>query len=256
MKLNSRELKDFFVGTLLGDSSIHNHTFCCKQINEDLIRFKAKVITEHLPDANVNVSYNEAYTDKNGVNHQATWEIYMKRHPYIDKLEKEFYPEGIKIIPQKYIRQLSPIGLAMWYADDGTTVLVGKSSYNNGARSRRVQFCTDCFTHDEIELFRQIFEEQYGRASLIKRGERYRLQIASTHAQPFILDILPFFYNYFPSLLYKMDLGYRDDTLLKVQWVSPEYHKAYLQISAHPTFIDRMKGRRYSLDDNKMARET
>ena len=40
MKLNSTEVRSFFYGTLLGDSYIHNNTFYCKQISEDLIRFK------------------------------------------------------------------------------------------------------------------------------------------------------------------------------------------------------------------------
>ena len=53
MKLNSTEVRSFFYGTLLGDSYIHNNTFYCKQISEDLIRFKGKIIKQYIPDADV-----------------------------------------------------------------------------------------------------------------------------------------------------------------------------------------------------------
>lgn len=63
------KLESFFIGTLLGDSYIHNNVFCCKQISEDLINFKAEFIKTNLKDANVRVLEYEEHIDKNGVNH-------------------------------------------------------------------------------------------------------------------------------------------------------------------------------------------
>ena len=83
------KVESFFIGTLLGDSYIHNNVFYCKQISEDLIKFKAKFIQENLTDASVKVDEYEAYIDKNGVNHQKYWLLSVK-HPSILKLYNLF----------------------------------------------------------------------------------------------------------------------------------------------------------------------
>lgn len=45
----------------------------------------------------------------------------------------------------------------------------------------------------------------------------------------------------FPSLLYKLDLGYRGKSLDKRRYVSIEYKECFNRISAHPQFKDRVK---------------
>lgn len=243
MKLNSTEIRSFFYGTLLGDSYIHNNVFYCKQISKDLIDFKSKIIQQYIPDADVKVIEYEAYTDKNGVHHQKYWVLSAKGE-YIKKLQRLFYPQGKKIIPKNVINKLTPLGLAMWYADDGTTILVGKNNTTKSAKSRRVQICTDCFTENEIENAIKELDEIGIKASSLQRREGvYRLQILEKERQYFLCSISDFFYNYFPSLLYKMDLGYRNESLLNRRYVTKEYHKLYTKISACPDFLDRMKNR-------------
>ena len=70
------------------------------------------------------------------------------------------------------------------------------------------------------------------------RKNQVRLQF-NTPYQKFICSISEYFYKYFPSLLYKMDLGYRGESL-NSQYVSEEYKECYLKISAHPEFKDRL----------------
>lgn len=54
----------------------------------------------------------------------------------------------------------------------------------------------------------------------------------------------------FPSLLYKLDLGYRDKSLDKKRYVTEEYKNCFLRISAHPQFIDRVKERLNQIEDD------
>ena len=65
-------------------------------------------------------------------------------------------------------------------------------------------------------------------------------------AQKFLVDISPYFIKYFPSLLYKLDLGYRDSSLENRLYVSKEYHDLYLKISSHDLFVDRLKEKGYN----------
>lgn len=243
MKLNSTELRSFFYGTLLGDSYIHNNTFSCKQVSQDLILYKAKVIKQFIPDSKCSVKEYEAYTDKNGVHHQKYWQLDVKGE-YVKKLYALFYPEGKKILPKNVINRLTPIGLAMWYADDGTTILIGKNQSSGGAKSRRVQLCTDSFTLCDLNNAINEFKTIGYETSLLKRKENvYRIQMSTKEGQKLMCDIASYFYNYFPSLLYKMDLGYRNYSLLNRTYVSKEYHNLYTKISACPDFLDRMKNR-------------
>ncbi len=243
MKLNSTEVRSFFYGTLLGDSYIHNNTFYCKQISKDLIEFKAKIIKQYIPDAKVSIVEHDEYTDKNNIHHQKFWLLSAKGE-YIKKLQKLFYPNGKKILPKNVVNKLTPLGLAMWYADDGTTILVGKNNTTGSARSRRVQFCTDCFTKNEVLNAIKELKEIGIEASILNRTENtYRIQILGKNRQAFLYEISNYFYNYFPSLLYKIDLGYRNESLLNRTYVTEEYHNLYTKISACSDFIDRMKNR-------------
>lgn len=242
MKLTSRELKDFFVGTLLGDSYLRNGAFMCKQVSKDLIEFKAKIVEEHIPGCEVRIKEHTAYIDKNGVSHQKYYQLTTRKHPYFIKLWKEFYVDGTKTIPNKYLRGLSPLGYAMWYADDGTTVLVGIND-NGSAKNRRVDFCTDGFTIPEVENLQKMVAKQYGKTSLVKRNNTRRIRIGAYDAQQFLLNISPYFIDYFPSLIYKLDMGYRNESLDRTRYVNPEYKKLFLKISAHSSFVDRLEGR-------------
>lgn len=245
MKITSTELKSFFYGTLLGDSYIHNGTFYCKQISQDLINFKAKIIKENLPDVQVKVKEYEAYEDKNGVHHQKYWVLSASKSEYIKKLYNLFYPYGEKILPPGVIEHLTPLGLAMWYADDGTTILVGYNSTTGSSENRRVQFCTDSFNKEDLENASNQLSKKFGiETSLLKRRENvYRLQVLRLSKQRFFLLIYKYFLNYFPSLLYKMDLGYRNSSLKNRRYVLEEYEKLYYEISACPLFIDRINSR-------------
>ena len=47
------------------------------------------------------------------------WRHQSQSTPYLGKLQKVFYPEGKKKIPDELEKYLTPISLAVWYMDDG-----------------------------------------------------------------------------------------------------------------------------------------
>lgn len=241
--MNSKELRSFFYGTLLGDSYIHNGTFYCKQISKDLIEYKAKIIKTHLPNAKVNIIERKQYVDKNGVSHQTCYTLSVSHSEYIKKLEKLFYPNGKKTCPANVINKLTPIGLAMWFADDGSTILVQYNQATQSARSRRVQICTDCFTKDEHDNIIVPELKQLGYdITYVKRKNHYRITFKNMlDVQKMFINIGEYFLKYFPSLIYKMDMGYRNCSLKNRRYVLQDYEIFYTKISACSSFIDRLK---------------
>jgi len=244
MKLNQSELKSFFYGTLLGDSYIHNGTFACKQITKNLVYFKAGIIKKYLPDAKVFVNEFDGYTDKNGVCHQKYYQLNVSGSEYIKKLNDLFYPKGVKIYPMGVIKHLTPLGFAMWYADDGTTILVGKNETTSSSKSRRVQFCTDGFTKEDNLIIQKEMIELNFNCKIIDRcrNNQVRIEISPKDGQKLFCKIEKYFY-YFPEMLYKLDMGYRLKSLDNKTYVNEEYKNLFFKISAHPQFIDRMIGR-------------
>jgi len=245
MKINHTEVRSFFYGCLLGDGDIHNHRFCSHQISKDLIDFKANFIKRYLPNCAVYINEEPEYTDKKGVHHKKAYKLIAGPHPYINKLEKLFYHNGKKIYPLNTVKKLTNLGYAMWYADDGTTVLVQKGlGTDGGAKNRRIQFCTDNFTYEEHLKIKQELEiTKHFETKIINRcrNNQYRIQISVKDGQQLISLIYTYFYDYFPSLLYKMDLGYRGKGLQKRGFVSETYNNIFIKISAHPLFFDRIK---------------
>lgn len=244
------KLESFFIGTLLGDSYIHNGVFYCKQISEDLINFKAKFIQDNLEDAKVKISLYEEYTDKNGTHHQKSW-VLSVNHPKVKELYKVFYKDGIKIYPKGAISKLDPLGFALWYADDGTTILVQVNEQTQSAKNRRVQICTDNFTSEEHQQIKRELEKLGYTIKLIDRKRRgqLRTQINGLSSQKFICMLEKSFLN-FPSLLYKLDLGYRNKSLNKRTYVLEEYKDCFLRVSAHPQFFDRVKDKLSKIEDD------
>ena len=99
-------------------------------------------------------------------------------------------------MPKGVISKLTPLGFAMWFADDGTTILVGYNSSTGGAKSRRVQICTDSFTLEEQrdiiipELESLGFECKY-----VNRDKFVRLTFLNMKImQTFFLNIGIYFY--------------------------------------------------------------
>lgn len=241
MKLNHTELKSFFYGTLLGDSYIYQNIFMCKQITKSLIELKAQIIDDYLPDAKVVVREYPVFTDKNGVNHQKYYQLTATGSEYVKKLNQLFYPEGKKVYPLGIVKDLTPFGFAMWYADDGTTILVGKNNTTTSASSRRVQFCSDGFTREDNLSLQKEMNELGFTTQIVERArkDQTRIQISTKDGQRLFCELEQYFY-YFPEMLYKLDMGYRLTSLNNRLYVSEEYKDLFSRISAHPQFIDRM----------------
>lgn len=172
-----------------------------------------------MKDAKVKISMYEEHTDKNGTHHQKYW-LLSVNHPKIKDLYEIFYKDGIKIYPTGAISKLDSLGFALWYADDGTTILVQINKQTKSAKNRRVQICTDSFTYEEHLQIKKELEKLGYTIKIVDRKRRgqVRTQINGKSAQKFICMLEESFIN-FPSLLYKLDLGYRDKSLDKRTYV-------------------------------------
>lgn len=154
----SEEQKQIVLGTVLGDGSLLRHpsgvvtpslTQGAKQL--DGMRWKRDQLAFvfHRTEPNL-------HTKKTG---ERLYAILSVWHPYFFELRQIFYPRGHKILPKKVIDCISPLGLAVWYMDDG--------SWNSNPKSRQASIITGSFPVEDVEYASRTLEGRYALKSSV-----------------------------------------------------------------------------------------
>ena len=152
-----------------------------------------------------------------------------KVHPFFTHLRKKvFYPYGRKRINQRILSKITPLGLALWYMDDGT--LRYQKSRRGQKRTlkgdRKFLLCTGGYTLKENRLIQDWFQKKWGIRWKIRyfRYHQPYLIAGVKEGLKFIKLIKPFI---IPSMYYKIDLKYQmlNKSPLKAEIlrVYPEY---------------------------------
>lgn len=106
---------------------------------------------------------------------------------------QQFYHNGKKVMPKIISKMFSPKSLAMWFMDDGSYKSVHHRTYIIHA---------NCYTKDELELIKSVFEKKFGiKVGIHKQYSQWRLYVYSESAQLFKKIIEPYI---LPSLRYKL----------------------------------------------------
>lgn len=118
----NRKNRAILVGTLLGDSSIHKTSYnsvfqFTHQIKQkDYAFYKASLILSMFGGAKREPKYYKSTTAFGEVEYYK----FSLTHKYFNYLHRIAYSnEGKKYFSRKLLNYLSPLGLALWYMDDG-----------------------------------------------------------------------------------------------------------------------------------------
>jgi len=135
------------------------------------------------------------------------WLLYSKCHPIFTELRSLFYPKGRKIVPPEVLENLEPLGLAVWYMDDGSlNPLIRKS--RPGKVYPRVFLCTDNFSHEENKLIRTWLESRFHLRYVTVGGvsgspNRYRIRILGNNGVNALMKVVG------PYVIYPMSRKFR-----------------------------------------------
>lgn len=218
--MNSSEVKGFFTGLLIGDAYIDKgvtkRAFEIRSIDKEFIN-KIKEEIESCTPFKCIENFTPAHYSC-GCNHKDAWSIRIPAHPYFNKIYHKFYNDYRHRIITKYIpKYLTPYGVALWYMCDGYVCLVGKTK--NKIRNRRVDFCTDRYTLQEVQSLQKTMLNKFNlNTSIIKHNTFYRLRIKKESYKTFLELIYPYM---IPSMYYKLYLGYDMQPI----WMSDEMWK-------------------------------
>lgn len=118
---------------------------------------------------------------------------FITKHLYSNK--------GRKKISLKYLNELTPLSIAVWWMDDGCL------SVHKGNRYGKL--CTHCFNYEENMLIQKYFKKQWNIDVDIKveKNQYYFIRFNVTALKKLIKIIYPYVIQ-IPSMIYKIDLDY------------------------------------------------
>jgi recombination protein RecA len=151
-----------------------------------------------------NVSVSRSTNAKGAVFHD------MQPMPELAELREAVYLDGKKMLSHDYLKQLTPLSLAVWYMDDGGFTLrtEGKQERTAGG-SGRIEICVEAMTPDsQVRLQRYLADEWSLRATLYRKGavRKATLRFDKHETAKFHALVAPFIH---PSMEYKLLSNYR-----------------------------------------------
>lgn len=214
----SNVCRDLILGSLLGDGSIKIHpkyqnarfSFRHSIKQKDYFFWKINQLKE--------ISSEKCWwKQKGGFSENVIFRYQSSALPALSELYHLTHPKGKLKIRRKWLNQLTPLSLAVWWLDDGSII-------SNG---RKGVICTDAFSEEENKLLKNYLlkvwgvKTSLGKITRIYQGNTktyWRLWLRSTEElKMFLRIILP--YIKVQSMLPKVIALYKNLDLQQ-RWIS------------------------------------
>lgn len=211
-RLSRYEVRGAIVGMVLGDSYLHQAhkrenvrmTYSHSPKQAAYGYWKGEILESLLSKP------IKAYTRFAKLGNGKSYEQVMFEsisHPLFKRLRKIMYPNGKKRVSGKVLSYLTPLGLAIWYMDDGS---VSINKRDGKLRGRNIYLHTAC-DEEQADIIRNYFLCTWGiewkKFKVRKDGYRVSLFAGVESAIKFFRLISQ---NVHPSLRYKIDLQYHN----------------------------------------------
>ena len=144
--------KQVLLGSLLGDGSIIRRNIKSYTYREphgigqqDYLQWKAQILGHLVSSLHPYARYDPRWN-------RTLWQVAMTMYgKWLKPYHDQFYPDGHKILPTQALNELTGLGVAVWFCDDGT-----KSS-----ETSRLRIYTDSFTMDEAKIISKWFFDKF-----------------------------------------------------------------------------------------------
>lgn len=139
--------------------------------------------------------------------------LYSYSHPLFTELHSQFYQNGVKIIPENLLPQMThPLFLTTLFLDDGSLILSKREAHTTLFLHPAIVIYTQCFTRVENELLKDHINHSFGTNFVITSrpdGHGFILKLNKEHEVQHFLRIVHPYLNTLPSMRYKTDLNER-----------------------------------------------
>ncbi len=227
----SDQARAVILGTLLGDGSLKiqnkysnaNLQIRHSEMQKDYLLWKAETLKEIAGDKSVSVQKADGYSKNR------KWRFVSRRLPLLTDLHRLTHKKNKLRIRRKWLNQMTPLSLAVWWCDDGSLISYG---------GRKGVFCTDGFDKESVKIIARylkiVWDIRTVVASIRRKynGEQrqyWRIWIRSQEElKKFLRIILP--YIPVPNMLQKTILLYKDSQFQQ-RWISEIIHLSHFSRS-------------------------
>lgn len=190
----NQEKRSAVIGMILGDAHISHEcrlSMGHSEKQKDYLFFKKGILQEiQKPEIKPYKTFNKEYK-------VFIWRLATRKRPMYKWLRKRFYPNGIKTIKRRWLEQLTPLGIAIWFMDDGST-----SYKKRNGKIHAVETTINTYLpKEQNEIIINYFKERWGiQMGLNKSRGKYRIRIGTKEARKFVRIIEP---HIIPLMKYK-----------------------------------------------------
>lgn len=205
LKLTRRERMSALIGMLIGDGSTWKHktsakyclSICHSKKQEQYLGMKRDILQTifHYPLK----IYQENAKCQSGM--FPAVRLRTRGHRIFNVLRKRMYKDGKRVITRELLERLTPLGLAIWYMDNGNHNELFKC--NGSIRQRSIRLAVCAYTPEEVKTIQDFFLERWGIKWNIntRRGKCPILRAGATEGSKFCEIVAPFV---LPSMRYKL----------------------------------------------------
>lgn len=207
---NRKEFKGAVIGMVLGDGSLSKPRTAKQgshliighsKKQEGYALYKAEIL-KWLTAVTV-AEYDSNYPKDKDIKLKTT-RVTTRNHPMYSKLRERFYYQDRKTVTEHLMKMLTPMGIALWYQDDGCF------AYHGGYQE--VYLNTQGFNLAENELMSRHLQKRFGLQIRVNRaqGKYYCLRLRRKDRQKFIDLVSPFISE---CMKYKVEITDKWDDL-------------------------------------------
>ena len=183
MKINKKS-RNLVLSMALGDGYVNPKGFLSvrhSEVQKEYAEWKRQLLKSN------GINVTELYTHPN--NGYGAYEFRTYTHQFIKGIRKFLYTPSKNIGNRKVLNQLTPLGLAIWYMDDGGLA----QKKRNGKIYANELMLNTLLSKEENQIIIDYFKEVWGiNFSQCKNRGRYRLRCGTREARKFISIIKPY----------------------------------------------------------------
>lgn len=211
----SKEQKSLLIALLIGDGTISsNYVFKLSHstLQREYLEWKVGLLNKY----GIKNNGVKEYISKCGYNTgKSVLYSQMSLTPTIKALRRSVYTPK-KTITRKLLEWLNPLGLAIWYMDDGCINVNTSKQRSSIQHTIKIATCVD---YDTVKTIINYFDEVWGIHFRPFKEGRYTYSIASSSeldCEKFIKIVKPYI-EQVPSFLYKIRKDLTKEEFIKLQ---------------------------------------
>ena len=199
----SKVAREIVLGCLLGDGCVRKPNATAKSGINYYRHYKFQIRHSPTQKEYVNWLYSHLkplchsepkeyrYLNKRLNKYYSCIDLITRTNSFFTRLRKLYYPTGKKEIKRKILNQLTPLSLAVWYMDDGTT-----------DHKKQVWLATNSYSYEQHLIIKDYFKEVWNiDVNIVKERNQFKIAFTILGGKAFCKLIRPYI---IPSMEYKL----------------------------------------------------